>query len=119
MPRRSARQTALARRARSENDGGSASESSWAGQKEAEEQQLPGAWNRGQVSVGLDAPGAPGATYMPPGARHGCGGARQFSIPIHVPPAGHRNLPLPPLQSPDALDMTRVFGQLEVGQNHS
>jgi hypothetical protein len=76
---------------------------------EVEEQQLPGADNHGQVPVGLDAPGAPAAAYMPPGARHGRGGARQFPIPVHVPPAGHRNLPLPPLQSPDALDVAHVL----------
>jgi hypothetical protein len=62
---------------------------------EAEEQQLPGAGNHGQVPAGLDAPGA--------------GGARQFPMPVHVPPAGHRNLPLPPLQSPDVLAVSRVL----------
>ncbi len=108
MPRRSARQAALARRARSEIDGGSASESSWAGQMEAEEQHLPGAGNHGRVPAGLDAPDAPAAAYMPPGARHGRGGARQSPMPVHVPPAGHRNLPLPPFQSPDALAVARV-----------
>ena len=76
---------------------------------EAEEQQWPGAGNRGQVPAGLDAPGAPAAAYMPPGARLGRGGARQFPMPVHVPPAGHRNLPLPPLQSPDALAVARVL----------
>jgi hypothetical protein len=109
MPRRIARQAALARRARRENDGESASESSWACQMEVEEQQLPGADNHGQVSGGLDAPGAPDATYMPPGARHGRGVARQFPMPVHVPPAGHRNLPLPPLQSSDAFAVVRVL----------
>ena len=62
---------------------------------ESEEKQLPGADNHGQVPAGLDAPGA--------------GGARQFPMPVHVPPAGHRNLPLPPLQSPDALAVARVL----------
>jgi len=76
---------------------------------EAEEQQLPGAGNHGQVPAGLDAPGAPAAAYMPPGARHGRGGARQFVMPVHVPPAGHLNLPLPPLQSSDTLSVSRVL----------
>ena len=108
MSRRSARQAALTRPVRSENDDGSVSESSWAGQMEAEEQQLPGVDNHGQVDTGLDAPGAPAAAYMPPGARHGRGGVRQFPIPVHVPPVGHHNLPLPPLQSPDNV---HVFSQ--------
>jgi hypothetical protein len=47
-------------------------------------------YTHGQVSTGLDAPGAPAAAYMPPGVRHGSGGARQFPMPVHVPPAGHR-----------------------------
>ena len=76
---------------------------------EAEEQHLPGAGNHGRVPAGLDAPDAPAAAYMPPGARHGRGGARQSPMPVHVPPAGHRNLPLPPIQSPDALAVARVL----------
>jgi hypothetical protein len=109
MPHRSARQTALTRRARSENDGGSASETSWSGQMDSEEQQLPGAGNHGQVPAGLDTPATPPTAYMQPGARHGCGGARRSPMPVHVPPAGHHNLPLPPFQSPDALTVTRVL----------
>ncbi len=76
---------------------------------ESEEQQLPGAGNRGQVPAVLDAPGAPAAAYMPPGASHGRAGARQFPMPVHVPPADHRNLPLSSLQSPDALTVVRVL----------
>ena len=70
---------------------------------------MPGVDNHGQVTPGLDARGAPAAAYMPPGARHGRGGARQSPMPVHVPPAGHRNLPLPPFQSPDALAVARVL----------
>jgi hypothetical protein len=84
---------------------------------EAEEQQLPVADNHGQVHAGFDAPVAPAATYMPPGARHGRGGARQFPMPVHVPPTGHRNLPLPPLQSTDALSVSRVLPL--IGMVHS
>ena len=59
--RRSARQTAAAaRRARSENDGDSLSGDScqearpisWAGQMEADEQQLPGAGDRDRMAAG-------------------------------------------------------------------
>jgi hypothetical protein len=76
---------------------------------EAEEHQLPGDGNHGQVPAVLDAPGTPATAYMSPGACHDCGGVRKFPIPVHVPPAGHRNLPLPPLQSPDALAVTHVL----------
>jgi hypothetical protein len=61
-------------------------------------------YTHGQVPAGLDAPDAPTAAYMPSGARHGSGDARQFPMPNHVPPSGHRNHPgLPPCQSSDAL----------------
>jgi hypothetical protein len=76
---------------------------------EAEEQQLPGAGNHDQVSAVLDTPDAPAVSYILPGSRHGRGGARQSPMPVHVPPAGHRNLPLPPFQSPDTLAVVRVL----------
>jgi hypothetical protein len=84
---------------------------------EVEDQQLPGDDNHGQVSEGLDTPGVPSATHMPPGARHGRGGARQFAMPVHVPPPGHLNLPLPPLQSSDTLSVSRVLPL--IGMVHS
>ena len=106
--RRSARQAAAAaRRTRSENDGGSLSGDSWAGQMEADEQQLPGARDRDRMTAGLNAPGVPAEANMPRGARFGRGTGRPLpTVPAHVPPAGHGNRPF---QSPDALAVASVL----------
>ena len=106
--RRSARQAATAaRRARSENDGGSLSGDSWAGQMEADEQQLPGAGDRDRMAAGLNAPGVPAEANMPRGARFGRGTVRPLpTVPAQAPPAGHGNRPF---QSPDALAVASVL----------
>jgi hypothetical protein len=110
MPRKSTRQAAV--RARSENDVGSASgdydsaADSWAGQMEEEEQQLPGAGNRGQGAAGLTAPGAPAVANMQPAVRLGRGGARLPPMPAQASQAGPRH---PPVQSPDALAVASVL----------
>ena len=89
-----------AARARSENDAGSASgdydsaADSWAGQMEAEEQQLPGAGHRGQGAAGLNAPGAPAAANLQPAVRLGRGGARMLPMPAQASQAGYRNPPV-------------------------
>ncbi len=77
-------------RARSENDVGNASwdydsaTDSWAGQMEAEELQLPGAGNRGQGAVGLNAPGAPAVTNIQPVVRLGRGGGRILPMSVQA-----------------------------------
>ncbi len=106
--RRSARQAAaVARRAHSENDGGSLSGDSRVGHMEAEDQQLPGAGDRDRMAAGLNAPGVPAEVNMPRGARFGRGTARPLpTVPTHDPPADHGNRPF---QSPDALAVASVL----------
>ena len=100
--RRSARQAAAAaRRAHSENDGG-LSEGSWAGQMEAQEQQVAGAGDQGRPPAGRTAPGAPAEANMLRGARFGRGGARPLPIPAPTQ-AG------PPLPSQDAIDVASMI----------
>ncbi len=72
--RRNAHQAAAtARRARSENDGGSLSGDSWAGQMEADEQQFAGAGNRDRMAVNpntrLEMLESKGVAYLCPAAR--------------------------------------------------
>ena len=110
MPKkgRSTRQAATS--AHSEHEAGSVSgvddsaAGSWAGQMEEEEQQLPGAEDRGQVPADLDAPGAPAGNMQPVG-RRGRGGSRA-PMPAQVAQAGYTN---PPVQSPDALAVSSVL----------
>ncbi len=110
MPRRSTRQAAA--RARSETGVDSASgdydsaADSWAGQMEAEEQQLTGAGNRGQGTVGLHAPGAPAVANIQPAVRLGRGGFRLPPMPAQAFQAGPK---YPPGQSPDALAVASVL----------
>ena len=107
--RKSTRQAAA--RAHSENDAGSVSgdydsaNDSWAGQMESEEQQLPGAGNRGQGAASFNAPGAPVAN-MQPVVRLGRGGARLLPMPAQASQTGYTN---PPVQSSDALAVASVL----------
>ena len=103
---RSARQSAVARREHSENDGGNTSGDSWVVRMETDEQQLTGAGDRGRMTEGLNSPDDPAEVNMSRGSRLGRGGARPLPIPAQVPPAGHRN---PPFQSPDAVAMAGVL----------
>jgi hypothetical protein len=73
---------------------------------EAEEQQLPGAGNRGQGVAGLNAPGAPAVANMQPVVRLGREGPRLPPMPAQASQAGPRN---PPVQSPDALAVASVL----------
>jgi hypothetical protein len=78
---------------------------------EEEEQQLPGAGNRGQGAADLNAPGAPTVANMQPVVRLGSGGTRLPPMPAQVSQAGSRN---PPVQSPDALTVDSVLPLINV-----
>jgi hypothetical protein len=115
MPCKSTCQAAA--RARSENDADSASGDyhsavdSWAGQMEAEEQQLPGAGNHGQGVAVLNVPDDPAVANMQPVVRLGRGGARLLPMPVQASQAGYRN---PPVQSPDALAVASVLSLINM-----
>jgi hypothetical protein len=107
MPKKSRSTRQSAASARSENDAGSVSgvddsaADSWAGHMEAEEQQLPGAGNRGPGAASLNVP-----ANMQPAVRLGRGGARLLPMPVQASQTGYTN---PPVQSPDALAVASVL----------
>ena len=105
MPKKSRSTRQAAASARSENDAGSVSgvddsaADSWAGHMEPEEQQLPGAGNRGPGAARLNVP----ANMQPPVR---LGGARLLPMPVQASQTGYTN---PPVQSPDALAVASVL----------
>jgi len=76
-------------------------EGSGAGSMAAEEQQLPGAEDRGQVPADLDVPDAPAAN-MQPAVRQGRGGARLPPMPAQAAQAGvpHQSEESPAARNP-------------------